>query len=252
MPKEIKRILDDRVSGSVALLEGLLTALEKLLMDPDQHLEEFPDLLNSVRRELGHFAAIENFLESLIRHADQKEYGPGEILHFIGDYRARWKSSSARIAETFLQQFNPAQMTLLTHSHSRTIISLLEQLHKREIPFRVLQTLSVPGEEGREALESMKRLKLEARLIEDTAVRGALPQTGLVLMGCDALLEDEFLNKSGTRDILQAARECHTPCLLILESRKRITRPEWKTGLPDNPLFEWVSLELIDRVIDEG
>jgi translation initiation factor 2B subunit (eIF-2B alpha/beta/delta family) len=252
MTQEINRILEDRVSGSVALLESLISALERMLGDPDHHWDHFIDLLNSIRQELGHFAAIENFLESLIRYVSKEGYGPEELLRYISDYRTRWKDSAFRIADRFLYHYAPAGMTLLTHSHSRTIISLLDQLHKREIPFRVLQTLSVPGEEGREALKSMKHLGLEVRLIEDSEVSGALSQTDLVLMGCDALLDDEFLNKTGTRAILKEAGAYQIPRLLITESRKQITRPGWKEGLPENPLFEWVSRQLIDVVLGEG
>ena len=60
--------------------------------------------------------------------------------------------------------------------------------------------------------------------------------------GSIALLPEEFLNKVGTR---------YKQSPLVTESRKIITRSDWKNELSYNALFEWVPLDLIDRIVRE-
>jgi translation initiation factor 2B subunit (eIF-2B alpha/beta/delta family) len=251
MPDEISLILSDRESGSVELLNRLMTTLEAELQDADLGAESFNKLLVAIREKLNHFAAIDNFLASLIISAGQKDAYPGDPIQFISDYRLYWSDSAGNIAENFLQHCDPAGKTILTHSHSQTVISLLSQLHERQIPFRVLQTRSSPGEEGKKSHVRMQQLKLQADLIDDENVKEALGHTDLILVGCDALLSGEFLNKVGTRAILEQAKQFNVFSALVTESRKEITRPGWKKELTEQPLFEWVPLDLIDRVVTE-
>jgi translation initiation factor 2B subunit (eIF-2B alpha/beta/delta family) len=70
-------------------------------------------------------------------------------------------------------------------------------------------------------------------------------------MACDALLATEFLNKLGTCSILQEAKKLNKSSVLVTESRKKITRPGWKSELSDQKLFEWVPLDLVDYIISE-
>lgn len=251
MPDEINLILNDRTSGSLALLNRLIIALEHELQRAELSAEAFRKLVIRIREKLTHFAAIENFLAALITHSGQRKNFPGEALHFIAEYRLTWKDSAGKIADNFLQQCTPKGLTILTHSHSETIHSLLIQLHARQLPFRVLQTLSAPGEEGKISYERMCDQQLQAKLIEDENIREALASVDLILVGCDALLAHEFLNKVGTRAILQQAKQWNKPSCLVTESRKEITNPSWKNKLTEHPLFEWVPLNLVEQIVTE-
>lgn len=252
MPDEISLILDDRQSGSVALLERLITELGKELQGADPGAEAFIGKLISIRKKLSHFAAIENFLASLILQAGKSGDFPGAALHFLREYSLYWQDSAGKIAWNFLRHFNPKGLTILTHSHSQTVISLLKELHSREIHFRVLQTLSTPGEEGRKSYEDLHKQRIDAHLIADNDIKDALTQTELILMGCDALLPGKFLNKTGTRNILEQAKKSNKQTILITESRKEIKRPGWEQELTEQPLFEWVPLKLITKTVSEA
>jgi translation initiation factor 2B subunit (eIF-2B alpha/beta/delta family) len=251
IPDKYNHILDDRESGSVALLNRLLDALENELQGADLRMEDFSFLIRTIREKLNHFAAIENFLASLAAHSGQRADFPGEALRFIADYRLYWQDSAAKIARNFLQHCHPEDHTILTHSQSETVISVLNQLHLRQVPFRVLQTVSFPGEEGRLSYERMCQLNFKAELIPDHSVEEALAYTDLILMACDALLTTEFLNKTGTQSILRQAKHLNKRTFLLTESRKEITRTGWKQGLTGQALFEWVPLSLVDWVVTE-
>ncbi|TFH23137.1 MAG: hypothetical protein E4H10_12585, partial [Bacteroidia bacterium] len=93
MPDEISLILNDRESGSVALLNRLIAAIEEELHGTEVKAEAFSNLLIAIQKKLNHFAAIENFLASLIILAGQKDAFPGEPLQFIADYRLLWHDS---------------------------------------------------------------------------------------------------------------------------------------------------------------
>jgi translation initiation factor 2B subunit (eIF-2B alpha/beta/delta family) len=248
---DLSHILNDRESGSVALLNRLVGMLEDELQDTGLRWETFRSQLINLRKELHHFAAIENFLAGLVRHTAQPAAFPDEALGFIGAYKSYWRDSIGALTENFLAQCHPQGLTILTHSHSQTLSSLFTQWHLRQIHFRVLQTLSSPGGEGRKSLERMLQLKLQAELIDDAKVNEALLHSDVVMVGCDALLASEFLNKIGTLAILEQARLHNKQTFLITESRKKITRPEWKDQLTAHPLFEWVPLQLIDSLVSE-
>lgn len=250
-PREIRLIVEDREAGSVTLLNRLIAALENELVSPRYPGSSFLQLLELLRRELGHFAAIENFLAALTEHSLPHERDPGRALKFIADYSEYWKDSPARIAGNFLGQIDPEGLSFLTHSHSQTLFSLVEALRHRRITFRLIQTLSTPGEEGRIAHARYGELGLEAQLVDDEEIETALQRTDAVLLGCDALLPGEFLNKTGSRSILEKAGEHKIPCFLITESRKIINRSGWKAQLPTRKLFEWVPLGLVDHVVSE-
>lgn len=251
MPDKISSILNDRESGSVALLNRLIDALKEELQGRETSPEAFSKQLSTLREKLSHFAAIENFLASLITQTGQKQNFPGEALRFIADYSSYWQDHAGKLTENFLLKCEPEGRTILTHSHSETVFSLLDQLHSRQIPFRVLQTLSSPGEEGRKSFKRMRQRKLRAELIDDQNIADALSYTDLILVGCDALLPAAFLNKTGTRSILQQAKRLHIRTFLVTESRKEITRTEWKRELTEQALFEWVPLNLIDQLVTE-
>lgn len=248
---EIAQILKDRESGSLVLLERLIKALDQEVRRPDFSRESYHDLLTGIRKELRHFAAIENFLAPLIGLMGKKSATAEKAIGYMVDYRKYWADSAVKMADNFLLHCHPAGLSILTHSHSQTIISLLEQLQLRQIPFRVLQSLSHPGEEGRIAYERMRQMHMQAELIDDSLLLRALERADLVIMGCDTLLATDFLNKSGTRAILEMAGELEIPSYLISESRKVISAPDWKEHLPEKSLFEWVDLDLVDRIITE-
>jgi hypothetical protein len=248
---DLSHILNDRESGSVALLNRLVGTLEEELHGTGLGMEAFSSQLLKLRKKLRHFAAIENFLAGLMGHASSQEAFPEEALGFIAAYKSYWQDSIGPLTENFLAQCNPEGLTILTHSHSQTLISLFSQLHVRRIHFRVLQTLSSPGGEGRKSLERMLQMKLQAELIDDAKVHEALRRTDMVLVGCDALLETEFLNKVGTLAILRQARQLNKQSFLITESRKEITRQQWKGEITEQPLFEWVPLHLVDTLVSE-
>jgi translation initiation factor 2B subunit (eIF-2B alpha/beta/delta family) len=248
---DFSHILNDRESGSIALLNRVIDAIDSGLQDADLNAEEFCSLLQDLRKQIDHFAAIENFLVSLIRHTGESKNFPVDILQFLRDYRSHWQDSDKKITENFLQHCDPGNRIIFTHSHSETVISLLKQLKGRSIPFLVLQSLSSPGEEGRLSMERMHKARIRAELIDDTDILDALVHTDIILMGCDALLPLEFLNKVGTRAILEEAKKLNKQSLLVTESRKKITRSDWKNELSFHALFEWVPLYLVDRIVSE-
>jgi translation initiation factor 2B subunit (eIF-2B alpha/beta/delta family) len=251
LPDDIRLILGDRESGSVALLNRLISALEKVLRHPGWSVKDFSVLVEAIRKDLSHFAAIDNFLASLIIHTGPKESFPADAVQFIRDYRLYWHDSEGKIAENFLHHCNPGGKTILTHSHSETVICLLKQIHARQISFRVLQTLSSPGEEGKKSYARMRQMQIQAELTDDSRIKEALGQIDLIVIGCDAILSSKFLNKTGTRTILQQARQYNIHSCLVTESRKEITRPEWQGLSSERSLFEWVPLYLVDRVVTE-
>jgi translation initiation factor 2B subunit (eIF-2B alpha/beta/delta family) len=253
IPAEIEGILEDRESGSVALLNRLIAAFEGYLNNSEYSRENVVELIGESRKGLNHFTAIGNFLDGLALCVkdDPQKTDPGNALEFISEYQAYWQDSPEKMASNLLAAFPVEGATLLTHSHSQTIQSVLKALINRDVSFRVLQTLSLPAKEGNLAMKQLRSSGIEVELVMDELVGEALPRCDVVLLGCDALTPKEFLNKAGSRYILEKARETGIASAVLAESRKTITRADWESGLPSLPLFEWITLDLVDTVVSE-
>ena len=248
---EINNILNDRESGSITLLNRLVNAIDSMLIDTASGRGEFTRMIREVRRKLRHFAAIENFCADLLVKLELPGTFPASAIRYISEYRNYWDESSHKIMENFLGYSDPGGKNILIHSNSHTIISLLENLKKSGYSFYVYQTLSIPGKEGKTSFRKLQWLDIKAELINDEEVGRIMPGVDLVLMGCDTLLKDQFLNKTGTVKIAEKAQELGVPFVLVTESRKIIRSEDWKMRLHENPLFEWIPLHMVTETITE-
>ncbi|HDR67797.1 MAG TPA: hypothetical protein ENN61_01975 [Bacteroidaceae bacterium] len=251
IPADIEKIFHDTDSGSVLLVNKLLFAFEKLLQDPSLDDQLFRHHVLTVRKEMRHFAAVENLCGEMLVRLDEPYAFPSVVSRYLTDYRTYWEHSAERITENLTRRYELASKTILTHSNSETILSVFKILKQQGIPFRVLQTCSSPGNEGVISKRKIKDLDIKVLLIDDEDAVDVFHETDLVLMGCDTLLKEEFLNKKGTMHIAKLARKYKKPFVLLTESRKQIVVDNWKEQLNKNPFFEWVPLHLVTGVITE-
>jgi len=167
------------------------------------------------------------------------------------DYENYWKDSIPAIAQNLLRCCDLNNMAILTHSNSNTVISVFRELTKKGLVFKVFQTRSIPGDEGVISQRNMESLGIKVSLTDDEKVSEIIHKTDIVVVGCDAMLDDKFLNKVGTLRIAQLSEEHRKPFMIITESRKKIENQNWKKQVKRNPLFEWVPLYYAKDVITE-
>ncbi len=110
--------------------------------------------------------------------------------------------------------------TILTHSHSSTVLQTLLYTHRQGRKFNVVCTESRPVNEGVTMARQLAQNGLAVRLIVDAAVNLYISKVQLVLVGADSICELGVVNKIGTAMLALAARAAKTDFYAIGASVK--------------------------------
>jgi translation initiation factor 2B subunit (eIF-2B alpha/beta/delta family) len=163
--------------------------------------------------------------------------------------------------------------TVLIHSYSASLEALLRSATADGTRFRLLVTESRPYRESRRLVEAIADSATEIVLYSDAAVCVAAEAADWALVGADSVFTDgSFANKTGSKPIALACRECETPLYVATELSKLYfgdsddiameQRPaaELAEGWPliesgrvgvRNQFFERVDANLVHRYITE-
>lgn len=111
--------------------------------------------------------------------------------------------------------------TVLVHSYSASLETLLRSAAASGIRFRLLVTESRPYRESRRLIEALTDSSVEMVLYSDAAVCVAAEEADWALVGADSVFTDgSFANKTGSRPIALACRESETPLYVATELAK--------------------------------
>ena len=188
----------------------------------------------------------------------------GAARRLIADSRGAAGAAAAN-ASTILA----GARTLLTHSYSATIVTLLELL--RPAAPSVIVAESRPLNEGYRTIESLIEMDLAATLITDAQIGAAIDGVDVVIVGADGILPDgSVVNKAGTYPLALVARDRGVPFYVCAESSKRwpaelapaapvleekdaaeLGAPEWLGVAKRNVYFDITPARLVTRCITE-
>lgn len=222
--KLLEEVGDDSVSGASAIYRRVLSALAAEL--------DFPsDLPKRLRALAGDMAPL-RFLASRLEAETESWARMARELLAEMEYR---RSRLARELEPLV-----AHQRLLCHSNSGTVTAALTGLSHPSTA--VVQTLSLPGGEGRPAARELRGAGMEVALVDDEAALELLRRHHLLpVMGVDAVTETYLVNKVGTMAIVRAAEECGIRPLFLSGPEKRLTEAQYGRR-PKSPLFQRVPL----------
>ncbi|MCX7834084.1 MAG: hypothetical protein N2490_07730 [Ignavibacteria bacterium] len=290
--EELKLIKKDKYSGSQKVLNDFLVLFKDFLSnskDLDSLSDEalfkiikydFRGLLESHNQFalLRHFNleimnACDSYFTKLI---DSKKHGfdfkislKDFLLQRVENYIKTWISVNDRIAVNTLRNIDFADKTVLLHSNSSTVRHLFNYIRTQSIPVEIIQTESRPKCEGRVQADYISSLGFKVTYIIDAAAIKYLAKVDFVLMGCDSVYPDYFINKVGTEAIAIGCRTFKIPFYVITDSRKISStdyiRPENKKPISEiisgasvhkfnieNYYFESIPNEFITKLITES
>lgn len=122
---------------------------------------------------------------------------------------------------TYVSELFRGGDTVLVHSYSASLETLLRSATGQGIRFRLLITESRPYRESRRLVEALVDSPVEIVLYSDAAVCVAVEEADWVLLGADSVFTDgSFANKTGSRPIALACREAETPLFVATELAK--------------------------------
>jgi translation initiation factor eIF-2B subunit alpha len=115
-------------------------------------------------------------------------------------------------------EFIQEGMTVLVHSFSRVVLSLLRKAHENNTRFKVIVTESLQPYHGKRLVTALRKLNIMCTLIPDSAVGFVMDTVDLVLVGGEAIVQNGgLLNQVGTYQIAVMAQYANKPFYVLAE-----------------------------------
>lgn len=260
---ELKLIKKDKYSGSQKVLNDFLILFKDFLANS----KDLDSLSNESLFKVVKFN-LRGLLEShnqfaLLRHfnleimnacdsyftklIDSKKQGENFkvslkdfLLQKVKSYIKTWVSVNDRIAVNTLKNIDFTDKTVLLHSNSSTVRHLFNYIRTQSMPVEVIQTESRPKCEGRVQADYISSLGFKVTYIIDAAAIKYLSKVDFVLMGCDSVYPDYFINKVGTEAIAIGCKIFKIPFYVITDSRK-ISSTDYIRPENKKPISEIIS-----------
>ncbi len=225
--QRIAEITNDRSSGSSKLLEDIMQEL----LTAKFTRKEFRLALQKLKETDPAMRIVHHFLEGLAASGD-------DWRAFIRAYRDKYAHLPAIIARQLAGLLPAPKATLLTHSHSQTVIGVLSILQRKGSCPAIVQTESTPGGEGRLQAAALAEAGLIVNLVADKQVGTALPDVDAVVLGVDQYDLAGFVNKVGSRSLVTLAATRELPVYLLADQRKQVNQIDQNAV---GGLFEYTS-----------
>lgn len=229
---ELERIENDDGSGAAELYQRALLVAERL---SPAELPELGRRLLAGRRDM---APLLN-LGRTLREADDPAAALNQLRQRVSLAQSIINDRGRRIIG--------CGRRILTISRSSTVLRLLSALE----PDLILCLRSEPGGEGLRAAKELSRGGLNAEIVADDDLLGAVNRAELALCGADKLTADLFVNKVGTRRLAETLELVSKPLYVAADETKRLPRELYEPPAPDS-VFEETPRSLVLRLITDG
>lgn len=251
-------LVGDRSRGAAEITRRARSALARLPDAADDAAGEAREAVLALLEAHPSMAPVVHLADETLTRLDRE--GPAGLREL-----PREPSPTEAVAEQTGPGLREADR-VLTYSRSGTVIAALERaLADHELT--VVTSEARPGREGLSLARQLHEAGAEVELTYDAHLGNLAGEADLVLVGADAIAADAFVNKTGTRSLLQEAQRAGTPAWVLASSDKlwpaalgRAPRTrvqaDWHPDVPDQidvqaPLFEQVPLARADRIVTE-
>ena len=229
----IEALASDRTHGAARLAREAAAVMARAAREsdagtPPELLSTLREVARAVAAAQPRMAAVGNAVGAVLVAAEEASAAADARSGDVGPVRraavaqarritAGWDQTARRIAR-HAQTVVP-KGPVLTHSHSATVIAVLERLAKQGSP--IVVTESNPLGEGRTAARLLAGRGLPVRLIADAQAGLFVSQMAAVLVGADTVFADgSVVNKVGTLALALLARQRRVPFFVATESLK--------------------------------
>ena len=212
LESKIESIVLDRTHGSSVLLEHIIQSLT----DPRLTKEELQWAFERLETIDPSMVIIHHFIREMKPKIDRNFQ---KQLH---QYDKKWHNVEGRIADSVTERLHRQKLWILTHSYSGTVIGILKILMLKGYELRVIQTESYPGGEGVNQAMDLKHLGISVQLVKDDNMRSYIMDVDAVLLGMDQYDRSSFVNKQGSKRIVETAERFDIPVFVLGDSRKKV------------------------------
>ena len=209
--EKIIAIKSDHSYGSTILLQEIINVFITTKYSNNELLQSFSEL----GKIDSSMVVIHHFLKELKPAIGQ------DFQHKVAEYASTWKNVNERIAENLKANLSGDSLIILTHSHSGAIIGVVEILLRLGYTIEIIQTESQPGGEGKIQATALERSGLDVALIKDDSIIEIIDNVNCCFLGVDQFDEKSFVNKVGSKEIVEIAYQANIPVFVLGDSRKK-------------------------------
>ena len=230
--KELKKILDDKISGSTEIVLRLNDYFH-------DNANDFKTVIASVEKaktKLSHFAVIKNYLYDFLKVIQSEDYE--EIIEFTKRYKKDIENKYNKLyynSRKYLSNKN----SILSISNSYTLLEIFKRLKKDNKKLKIIIAESRPKNEGRLFAQALTEYNIKVELITDAMISLYIPKIDVVVLGADAILNNgNIINKAGSKSAALLCRYYKKPCYVIT-TKDKITSKNKFHQVKQNPGEIW-------------
>lgn len=179
--------------------------------------------LRTVITEKPNITSVNHYINHFLLKIDP-ENQPIVIKELLEVFHERWKNVDRKTAEVANQEFNFENKTILLYGNDSNVQSLIDLLMVNQKKFNLIQLISSNDKAGKEQATTLASKNLNIKVIDDAGLGKFLPEIDVVLFGCDIIMHEIFMAKSGTHLIAAAAKAYDIPVLVLADSRKILNK----------------------------
>ena len=239
----IKDLLSDTTRGATSIFKD---ALQLFLSYPDEEIvfrviDEAMELKNQ-------FNSMGVFYQLLDKVRGIQE--PNILLETLNELLLAIPKNREIISQIGGKHL-PSSGTVLTISNSSMVTGALKNSQNLGKNLKILCLRSAPANEGELLASSLMKAGIRVNIAEDESFQDLMIETDLVMLGCDLLGENYFINKRGSGSLVRQAEKLNKP-VWVLGDTLRIVKDR-NTVRDIEPLFERVPYSnTIKMVCEKG
>ncbi|WP_404364184.1 hypothetical protein [Marinobacter sp.] len=238
--EKIKQIAGDRQHGSSVLVDHICQELAALEQDSDYE-KRLKWAFRELRKIDDSMAVVHHLLDSL-----EPCIGP-DFPDELKAYESRWNNIHRDIARRLLEKQDFTGQTVLMHSHSGMLIGIAAEVSAKVEGLNVWQTRSEPGGEGESQYQELRSRGINAQLIEDDRLPDIVSRLDAAWLGVDQFSDEFFVNKVGSRRIVELMQSVEKPVFVLGDSRKKVSELDFS-----EEIFEKVPFGGNVHLVTEG
>jgi translation initiation factor 2B subunit (eIF-2B alpha/beta/delta family) len=250
IPKNIKDIIEDKLSGSKQITIRLLREIGGLDRDT------ITKIYNYAVEKQPTLIIIQNVLKKIIQGEDPRTL-----------YNKLIKIDHL-IADNLMEILDRRRYKVATLSMSSTVINTMKILARDGYELHMYVSESRPGLEGIKMAEKLVDSRISTTLIIDALLPKIMEKADIAIIGCDIILQNKnVVNKVGSFSLALGSRYYNKPFIVLGDQYKIIENnnimikegPRLDIYNRDkeikvyNPLFEIIPSNLINKIVlDNG
>lgn len=241
---------DPEITMPVAAIESLLTMLKVKQPSTSSELimllsDATTELKASVQNSVSLSAGCDLFTRFVLRNTHLYSDWESCKKHLVENgqlFLQRAKESRGMIAKIGFNLIKDDD-TILIHSYSRVVLSLLAYCKSKFVRFRVFVTEARPKSDdeqknGKDMVDALKSMGIPVCYIHDSQVGFVLNKVDKVFMGAEGVSESGgIINHIGSYQIGVLAKNANKPLYVVSESHKFVRMfPLAPNDVPDNEI----------------